>query len=116
MCQPVVNTNGTLAAWLKSRVEDSGMGTALSAGTAISSQLPPSTALPSTLNARHWFCNPATHFTQCPQKCIGASRTRWPGLNPETYSPTSTISPAISLPRICGSFTPGSPLRTHKSK
>ena len=50
--------------------------TTLTAGTAISSQLPPSTELPSTVNSRQWFCNPATHFTQCPQKCIGASSTR----------------------------------------
>ena len=47
---------------------------------------------------------------------MGASSTRWPGLKPVTYSPTSTISPAMSLPRMCGSFTPGSPLRTHRSR
>ncbi len=33
-----------------------------------------------------------------------------------TYSPTSTISPAMSLPRMCGRFTPGSPLRTKMSR
>ena len=38
------------------------MGMTLAHGTAINSQLPPSTALPRTVNSRQWFCSPARHF------------------------------------------------------
>ena len=43
MCHAVRNTSGTLAAWLKSKL--SGIGITFTAGTAISSQLPPSTRI-----------------------------------------------------------------------
>ncbi len=41
---------------------------------------------------------------------MGASSTRVPGFRSVMYSPHSTTSPAMSLPRMCGSFTPGSPI------
>ena len=100
MCHAVRNTSGTLAA--STKPSESGIGITFTRVTAISSQLPPSTALPNTANCWQKFCRPSLHCSQWLQKTIGASSTRMPGLRSVMYSPHSTTSPAISLPRMCG--------------
>src|SRR5262245_48654890 len=67
---------------------------------------------------RQELSSPARHMRQRPHEVPGANITRRPASRPSSLEPRATISPAMSLPRMCGKATvrPGSPPRVQRSR